>query len=140
LFPYSSIIGLATLQLFFVKVLSELLYNHWFTFLLLGTVLYSIPRIGKHAGAGIISFVLVFYTSLPLTPAFVEWLSPYMKSIPIGTGLGPIESILKPVMDLALSIAFPLFFFQLLYIAILFAISAGLARFLGRRELSIPGL
>ena len=108
------------------------LENYWFMMLCIGTVLYTIPyRLGRRLGAGIISTTMVFYLGLPLMPLFVELLSPAFV----------VEEIaLVWPFDQFQAVVFPLFLPALIYIAVLWGLSAGLAQALGGAELRIPGL
>ncbi len=89
--PINIVLGYLSMALSAIKVqvfLGSFILNYYKYLVLLGVLLYSLPfRLGKNAGAYLISFALVFYICLPLMPVFVE-----MFQIPTTiAGIGSIE-------------------------------------------------
>ncbi len=150
--PVQALLSTTVLVLFTVKNLGAMLQEGYLVLSFTGAILYGLPRrMGRGVGAGLISFALVFHLGLPLLPGFVDLFASYIPvpetpdipgllwSVlvdPAGVVYGAVEAISR----YAGYFIFKACILPLLYLSILGAVSAGLARALGGWGLRLPGL
>jgi hypothetical protein len=146
--------GISDLFLWIGKIHSLLflfaafIFSSWPLWLSLGALLYGLPaRIGRYAGAGMMAFSLVYYIGLPLLPNFVALFTMHgqiglrstLSDIArLYVPFGEVETVSNAVTNLLIFLAnyfLSALVLPLAYIAILGALSAGLARALGGRTI-----
>ena len=150
--PIQALLSTTVLVLFILKHLGTMLQDGYLVLALAGAILYGLPkRVGRGVGAGLISFALVFYLGLPLLPGFVDFFASYIPvpETPDIPGLlwsvltnptGAVHGAVGGISRYAGYFIFKACILPLLYLSILGAVSAGLARSLGGWGLRLPGL
>lgn len=110
--PINIVLGYLSAALSAIKALlflGSFIQEYYRHIILLGILLYSLPfRIGKSAGAYLISFALVFFICMPLMPAFVETFQqvtpPVDKAESIEISGYVVDSLGNPVANIVLNL------------------------------------
>ncbi|MCE4615161.1 MAG: hypothetical protein F7B60_06510 [Desulfurococcales archaeon] len=80
--PVIRLVSYNMITISFMKISGYFFQSYWFALIAMGIMLIAMPfRLGRSAGAWLISLSIIFYIGLPLLPAFTQAFTPPMSPI-----------------------------------------------------------